>query len=187
MVSIGIRVGLNAAAIAVSVASASGVAAQSAAASTDTPAPTSAEACAVMQAAYTAISKSAVPAVPLDVRPERRPRLELSRMVSEFRDAIGLQPAELAELASRAPLYQRTNHLPNCRWHGALTPTTDDQGHTMSVSFINPIFSADGRIAVTQASFREDNEHGIYAYGVMCVLRASDEGWSSVCEQSWIT
>ena len=163
-------------------------------ASTTTPAAPAAmsPACQVMQVAYTTAVHSAVPAVPTDVAPyddaSSMRAFRLGEMVAPFRDRLGLQPAELTQLQARAAQYQQQTFVPQCSWQGTPTPYAPPDGPTMSVDFANPVFSADGRLAITQMSFFQPDGHArSFAFGIMCVARAGADGWTAVCQQSWVT
>lgn len=140
--------------------------------------------CAVMQAAYTAALPAGTKRIhPREVRSEPR-ALELDKFVPEYRARLALSAKEFDELAIQAQHHAASKIKPDCRWNGSPSDSIDDEGHPAFVTFTDPIFSGNGRLAILQVSFRED---GPFGYGLVCVVRQRRKVWRGQCQNSWIT
>lgn len=142
------------------------------------------EICAVLQTAYTAAIKRDTPAYPTDVRPSTRRLDDLEKFVPNYRVRMAMSEKEFDELAGRESIYSVDQFKPTCDWKGQARPTNDDEGHHTFVTFTNPIYSKNARLALVEVSFREE---GIFAYGLICTVRSTRGIWSAQCLQSWIT
>jgi hypothetical protein len=103
--------------------------------------------------------------------------------VEKFRSPTGLSSAEFEALKVREPAYVVDGFRPLCVPTVRASQTKDKDGHLQAVSFTNPVFSADGHLAVVEVSFHENH----FGYGMVCVARREQDTWSAQCHRSWIT
>lgn len=139
--------------------------------------------CAVLQSAYTTAIGYTTPAFPADVRmsPYEFP---LGHYHADFWMKLGISERDHHAFAEQGNRYRERNFKPHCMWRGVQGPTMDDEGHPTYVTFSTPIFLPDGQTALAEVFFREE---GLFAYGMMCVVRHTRSGWTSQCRQNWIT
>ncbi|HTU11714.1 MAG TPA: hypothetical protein VMG08_12550 [Allosphingosinicella sp.] len=142
---------------------------------------TSHETCRVLEATYTAAIESWRLAAPVDVRRSDR-RLELDRFDAGYIGRLPLTPSEFDALRTRQDRSGPIGFRPRCAWDGFPTPAVHE-GHRLWVTFTEPIFSADGDLALVEASFHLRG----FGYGRMCVVRRTASGWAARCLPSWVT
>ncbi len=140
--------------------------------------------CRVLEAAYTAAIKSSVPAYPRNIVSSSR-AADLREFHADYRADLPLKSAEFEDLAGRQRLYAVEAYRPVCVPASVPAVRKDAEGHVQHTSFTSPVFSSDGRIAVTEVSFRDGA--GGFGYGMFCVARRSGAAWSATCVGSWVT
>ncbi|QQV78442.1 hypothetical protein H5J25_07315 [Sphingomonas aliaeris] len=139
--------------------------------------------CAILQAAYTKAIGGTATAYPNDVRSSSR-RLELVKIVPEYRVKMGLSKKEYDDLIVQEASYGSADFRPSCSWKGIAGPAQDAEGHATFVSFTTPIFSTNGRLAVVETSFLERKDFG---HGLVCIVRLKDKNWTARCLPGWIS
>ncbi|WP_093299768.1 hypothetical protein [Sphingomonas sp. NFR04] len=140
--------------------------------------------CRVLEAAYTAAIESNVPAYPQTIAPARR-TVDLGTFHRDYRNQLPLDDGEFGDLVSRQRGFAVDGYRPLCVPTAAPIARADAEGHAQSISFTSPVFSSDGRIAVTEISFRHVPSG--FGYGMLCIARRTGQAWSARCLGSWIT
>lgn len=140
-------------------------------------------ACRVIEAAYAAAVESKVAVYPAHIRRSTR-SLELKEFVPDYRARLALDVGEFEDLAAREGQYDRVAFQPRCDWQGKAVRMIDEERHPIVVSFTNPIFSTNGRLALVEASFMTQ---GRFGYGMLCIARTTGGAWSAHCQDSWIS
>lgn len=139
--------------------------------------------CAVLQAALKAAAGATRPTWPAQIRLAWRD-VGLDQIMPAYAQTLPLSAQELAGLTARQPLYDAPAFRPACRWRGQRASSRGRGTGDRFVTITSPIVSADGRLAITEVSFRSEGWGG---HGSLCVARQGASGWTARCVGSWIT
>lgn len=140
------------------------------------------EACAVIQAIF-----SATPGLPPDGYPTGIQPYEphaLAGDVGSHLMNLGLSEAEAADLLERARLHKFAPYVPSCDWRGRPVSISNENGGQVAAGFTDPLFSSNGRLALVEWSM---NFGPRASSGDVCLARKTAGGWKVRCELAWVS